>query len=224
MKILLAEDEKDLSRALVAVMTHKGYEVDPVYDGQEAVEHASAGSYDCMVFDIMMPRKDGITALKELREAGDTTPVLMLTAKAELDDRVAGLDAGADDYLAKPFAMTELLARIRSLLRRAEGYTPREMKFAGITLDIQQLELRAENAVRLGGKEAKLMEMFMRNAEKEITTEEIFQHVWKDEPEADPGIVWVYVSFLKSKLMSIQGGVEILGEPGESFRLVKAEG
>ncbi len=219
MKILLAEDEKDLSRALVAVLSHKGYEVDPVYDGQEAVEHASAGNYDCMVFDIMMPRKDGITALKELRAAGDNTPVLMLTAKAEIDDRVAGLDAGADDYLAKPFAMTELLARIRSILRRAEGYTPKEFSFGGITLDTQQLELRAENAVRLGNKEAQMMELFMKNAGKELTTEELFQHVWKDEPEADPGIVWVYVSFLKSKIQSIQGKVEIEGNPGGSYRM-----
>jgi len=219
MKILLAEDEKDLSRALVAVLSHNGYEVDPVYDGQEAVEHASVGNYDCMVFDIMMPRKDGITALKELRAAGDNTPVLMLTAKAEIDDRVAGLDAGADDYLAKPFAMTELLARIRSILRRVDGYTPKELCFGGITLDTQQLELRAENAVRLGNKEAQMMELFMKNAGKELTTEELFQHVWKDEPEADPGIVWVYVSFLKSKIQSIQGKVEIEGNPGGSYRM-----
>ena len=118
MRLLLAEDEKEMSAALVAILTHSGYEVDAVYDGQAAVDKALSQSYDCMIFDIMMPKKDGVQALKEIREKGNMTPVIMLTAKAEIDDRITGLDAGADDYLTKPFAMGELLARLRSLTRR----------------------------------------------------------------------------------------------------------
>ena len=219
MEILLAEDEKDLSRALVAVLQHNGYTVDAVYDGEAAVEAARAGAYDCMIFDIMMPKMDGITALGHIREAGDTTPVLFLTAKAEMDDKVTGLDAGADDYLTKPFAMVELLARIRSLTRRKSDYTPKKLTFGSVTLDVSGQELVSENSVRLAGMEASLMEFFMKNTNKSLSTEEIYSHVWNEE-EAGPDIVWIYISYLRNKLRSIAADIEIRGEKDGEFMLV----
>lgn len=218
MNILLAEDEKDLSRALVAVLEHNGYKVTPVYDGEAAVEEAKAGVFDCMVFDIMMPKMDGITALGIIRDSGDMTPVLLLTAKAEMDDKVAGLDAGADDYLTKPFVMVELLARIRSLTRRSGVYSPKKLSFGSVTLDISGQELFSENSVRLAGMEASLMEFFMMNPEKSFTTEEIYSHVWK---ESDDGIdvVWIYISYLRNKLRSIAADIDIKGEKNGSFVL-----
>jgi len=218
MNILLAEDEKDLSRALVAVLEHNGYKVDAVYDGEAAVDVAKKGAYDCMVFDIMMPKMDGITALTILRDSGDTTPVLLLTAKSEMNDKVTGLDAGADDYLTKPFVMVELLARIRSLTRRSGEYTPKKLSFGSVTLDISGQELVSENSVRLAGMEANLMEFLMLNPNKSFTTEEIYAHVWKDAQE-DINVVWIYISYLRNKLRSIAADVCINGEKGGSFIL-----
>ena len=163
MKLLLAEDEKDMAAALVAVLEHSGYEVDAVRDGRAALALAHKGAYACMVFDVMMPVMDGVTALKELRAAGDTTPVLLLTAKAEVGDRIEGLDAGADDYLPKPFAMGELLARLRSLTRRAEVYASAELSLGSVTLDVGKQELAAKSAVRLASKETQLMQLWMMN-------------------------------------------------------------
>ena len=221
MKILLAEDEKEMSRAVTAVLSANGYEVDAVYDGQEAVDHATKNMYDAMIFDIMMPKMDGIEALKRIRSAGDVTPVIFLTAKSELDDRVDGLDAGADDYLTKPFALKELLARVRSMTRRRGDYMSRSLSYGSVTLRLDEGELAADNAVRLAAKEARLMELFMRSPEKEFTTEEIFAHVWKDEPEQSRDIVWVYVSYLRTKLKSIYADVIIQGEQGGSFSIIR---
>ncbi|MBO4864567.1 MAG: response regulator transcription factor [Eubacterium sp.] len=219
MNILLAEDEKDLSRALVAVLEHSGYTVTPVYDGEAAVDEAKRNAFSCMIFDIMMPKLDGVSALKMIRESGDTTPALFLTAKAEMDDKVSGLDAGADDYLTKPFAMVELLARVRSLTRRGGEYTPKKLSFGSVTLDVTGQELVSENSVRLAGMEASLMEFFMMNPGKSFTTEEIYSHVWKDD-EAGKDVVWVYISYLRNKLRSISGDISIEGEKDGSFSLV----
>ncbi|MEE3392463.1 MAG: response regulator transcription factor [Lachnospiraceae bacterium] len=224
MKLLLAEDEKDLSNALTAVLTHKGYDVDPVYDGEEAVEKAHSGNYDGMIFDIMMPKKDGVTALKEIRDSGDLTPVLLLTAKSEVDDRINGLDAGADDYLTKPFAMGELLARIRSMTRRSGNkYSSKELELGKVRLNTGEQELSSENSIRLARKETLLMEYFMLNPGREITSEEILGHVWKDEPEADNKTVLLYVSYLRSKLQAIAADLTIAGEEGGSFSLIQNE-
>ncbi len=219
MRILLAEDEVQMSRAVTAVLKHSGYEVDFVYDGEAAVELASKNAYDCMIFDIMMPKKDGITALKEIRKAGNVTPVIMLTAKAETDDRVEGLDAGADDYLTKPFAMKELLARIRSILRRAGAFTPRQLKLGDLSLDTEKNEISCVNSIRLSQKESRLMEFLMLNAKKEFSTEELFRHIWDDDPDADSGIVWIYISYLKQKLSAISSKVRLEGEEDGSFVL-----
>lgn len=219
MKLLLAEDEPDLSRALVAVLSHAGYEIDAVYDGEAAVQKAAAVPYDCMIFDIMMPKMDGIEALRVLRSRGNVTPVIMLTAKAEIDDRITGLDAGADDYLTKPFAMGELLARIRSLTRRSESYTPKQLRLGDVTLNTDEQELSSHNSIRLAGKETKMMEFFMLNAGKELTTQELLDHIWSDNTDKDPEIVWVYVCYLRNKLQAIRADIEITGEHGGTYAL-----
>lgn len=223
MKVLLAEDEKAMSMALVAVLEHSGYEVDAVYDGMAAVEKGRSNTYDCMIFDIMMPKLDGIGALKQLRNSGDTTPVIMLTAKAEVDDRITGLDAGADDYLTKPFAMAELLARIRSMTRRSTAFTPSKLAAGNVELDVEEQELSCKNAIRLASKETKLMKFFMLNMGKSLSTEAIFSHVWKDEEDVTEDIVWIYVSYLREKLTAIQADVEIIGEKNGSFFLQTKE-
>lgn len=221
MKLLLAEDEREMQYALVTVLKHYDYEVDSAYDGEQALELAKSGSYDCMILDIMMPKKNGIELLKEIRAAGDVTPVIMLTAKAEVDDRIEGLDAGADDYLTKPFAVKELLARVRSLTRRNESYTPKTLQFSNLTLHMGQQELVARNSIRLATKESKLLELFLLNPGKELSTEDIYKHVWADEEEGEIGLVWIYISYLRSKLLSVDADAEIHGEEGGSFCLME---
>jgi len=218
-KILLAEDEKAMSMAVQAILTHQGHEVDLAANGQEAVDKASKNLYDCMVFDIMMPVKDGITALEEIRATGDTTPVIMLTAKAEVDDKILGLDAGADDYLTKPFAMGELLARIRSLTRRQSEFNPEKLTAGSVTLNCGEGELSSRSAVRLSPKETQLMRYLMVHAGKPCPTQQLLEHVWQEEKQEDPGIVWIYISYLREKLKAIGGNLKIDGSQGGSFTL-----
>ncbi len=219
-KILLAEDEKELQKAEVTVLQISGYEVDAVNNGKEAVEAAKTNIYDCIILDIMMPVMDGIEALTAIRASGNVTPVILLTAKSEVDDRITGLDAGADDYLTKPFAMKELLARIRSMTRRNETYTPSTLSIGNVTLNVDQQEIAVENAIRLASKESKLMAFLILNAGKEISTQEIFNHVWQGDPEADLDIVWIYISYLRKKLESIDANIFIEGERNQSFTLI----
>lgn len=221
MKILVAEDEPQLLRVLTVAMQRAGYEVDPVDNGQKAVEHAQENSYDVIMLDIMMPVMDGITALKKIRESGDKTYVLMLTAKAEVDDRVTGLDSGTDDYITKPFSLKELLARLRSKERREDDFTPNELELGDVTLNVSKQELVSHNSIRLNGTETQLMNYFLLNQNKELSTEEILNHVWKNDADADSEIVWVYVSYLRQKLQSIQSSVHIEGDKGGSYKLVK---
>ncbi|MDY6324448.1 MAG: response regulator transcription factor [Catonella sp.] len=224
MKILLAEDEIDLQRALTAVLTHSGYQVDRASDGEEALALTKENVYDLGVFDIMMPKMDGITLVKNMRAAGDRTPVLFLTAKAEVDDRVIGLDAGADDYLTKPFAMGELLARIRSMERRFTKYNNKIVTLGTVSLDTESLELVSENSIRLATREAEIMQMFMLNPDKEFSTKEILDRFFTDEADADENAVWLYISYLRKKLVSIAADLTIEGEKGGSFKLIETEG
>ncbi|GBG04435.1 response regulator transcription factor [Lactobacillus rodentium] len=221
MKILVAEDEPQLSRVLVAAMTNAGYEVDPVFNGKDAVAKARQNTYDIIMLDIMMPVMDGITALKKIRESGDKTYILMLTAKAEVDDRVTGLDSGADDYLTKPFSLKELLARLRSKVRRDDTFTPKELAFGDVTLNVEDQELESKNSIRLNSKETQLMNYLLLNQNKQISVQEIFNHVWKNETDVEEGIVWVYISYLRQKLTSIQSQVRIEGDQETGFTLIK---
>lgn len=200
MNILLAEDEKQLSRALVTAMQATGYHVDPAYNGQEAVDLAGQRAYDVIILDIMMPKLNGIEALKQLRQTGNKTYVIMLTAMAEIDDKVTGLDAGADDYLTKPFSLKELLARLRSLERRSEDYQEDVLNFADITLDNDEQRLESHNSISLSGKETKLLAYLMKNPGKAIESSILLDQGWDKDDEADETDLWIYISYLRQKL------------------------
>lgn len=222
MKILLAEDTRDMNYVLTAALTHEGYDVDSAFDGEEALDFVRTNGYDAMVLDIMMPKKDGLQVLKELREENIVTPVLLLTAKAEVDDRVNGLDAGADDYLTKPFAMKELLARVRAMTRRKTEYAAKKLQYGDFSLDDEKFELSCENSVRLSVKEFELLQALILNQNHEVSTQYLLEHVWDGAEEAGPDTVWLYISYLRGKLRSVASNVEIEGERGSSFRLTEA--
>jgi DNA-binding response OmpR family regulator len=219
MRLLLAEDTVDLSRAEVAVLSHEGYDVDPAYDGEQALEMIQAGAYDGVILDIMMPKKDGLEVLTEMRKRGITSPVLLLTAKAEVDDRVTGLDLGADDYLTKPFAMKELLARVRSMTRRKTDYSAKELSIGDVRLNSDSFELVSENTVRLSIKEFELMQALILNSDRPLATDYLISRIWATEPDANADTVWLYISYLRNKLESIDSRVRITGERGGSFTL-----
>lgn len=219
MNILLAEDEKQLSRALVTAMQATGYHVDPAYNGQEAVDLAGQRAYDVIILDIMMPKLNGIKALKQLRQTGNKTYVIMLTAMAEIDDKVTGLDAGADDYLTKPFSLKELLARLRSLERRSEDYQEDVLNFADITLDNDEQRLESHNSISLSGKETKLLAYLMKNPGKAIESSILLDQGWDKDDEADETDLWIYISYLRQKLQAVNAHVTIVGEKGGPFTL-----
>lgn len=219
MKILLAEDEKQLSRVLIMAMKSVGYDVDPVSNGQEAVEHAQANAYDVMIFDIMMPVKTGLEALKEIRATGDRTYVIMLTAMAEIDDKVTGLDAGADDYLTKPFSLKELLARLRSLERRTEEYDSDVLAFGDLKVDQSEQRLASHNSMSLSGKETRLLSYFILNADKELSTQQLLNQAWDRDENADAEDVWIYISYLRQKLQAVGSSTIIDGQKGGPYQL-----
>ena len=219
MKVLFAEDTKDLNRAVTKVLEMEKYEVESVFDGQEAIEKIDGNAYDLIITDIMMPKKDGMEVLAHIRGRHITTPVILLTAKADIDDRVAGLDAGADDYLPKPFAIKELLARIRSVCRRYEITEKKEFSFEDVTLDAETLALAAKNSVRLSIKEFELMQTLMTEEGKGLNEEAIIGRVWKNDEKANKDTVWLYVSYLKGKLASVGSKVTIEGGRGGEYAL-----
>ena len=222
MKILITEDTRDMNRALTVLLEHNGYDVDSAYDGEEAEELIMHNGYDAIVLDIMMPKKDGIEVLKDIRAKNIITPVLMLTAKVEIDDRVAGLDAGADDYLTKPFAMKEFLARIRALVRRKSEYSATDLSFEDIKLDANEFSLTCENSVRLSVKEFELLQTLMLNAEKALNTNYLLTHVWKDTPDANEEVVKLYTMYLKGKLRAVASSLTIKGDNETGYRLEQA--
>lgn len=219
MKILLAEDTKDLSYAVSVLLTREGYEVDAVYDGQEALNNILTNGYDAVILDIMMPKMDGISVLTEMRSRHIVTPVMLLTAKADIDDRVAGLDAGADDYLPKPFAMKELLARVRAMLRRGTDYSSDMLTYNDLKLNGTDLTLSSNNTVRLSLKEYELMRELMQNPDTPLSTSWLIEKVWKNESDCGEDTVWLYISYLKNKLRAIVSPVSIMGDKGGEFTL-----
>ena len=219
MKILLAEDEPQLQHVLVTAMQSVGYQVDAVNNGKSAVQAAKENIYDVMIFDVMMPEMTGIEAMKEIRKTGDSTHVIILTAMSEIDDKVTGLDAGADDYMTKPFSLKELLARLRSKERREDDYNHKLVEYGSVKLDTEQQELVSHNSIRLPSKETELMKLFMLNADKKLSTTEIRQKIWGTEENDE--IVWIYVSYLRGKLASINADIQIIGEKDGEFCLTK---
>ncbi len=224
MKLLLAEDEAELSKALCTILKHNNYTVDAAFNGRDAEALSLTGNYDGIILDIMMPEKDGISVLKDIRDAGISTPVLILTAKGELEDKINGLDAGADDYLSKPFQMGELLARIRAMTRRKSDFAPGVLSYENITLDRAAYKLVCgENELRLGNKEFQMMEMLMSNPGRLISTEVFMEKIWGNDSEAEINVVWVYISYLRKKLSSIGAAVEIKASRGVGYTLTPKE-
>lgn len=219
MRLLVADDTRDLNRALQAILEQNGYEVVPAYDGQEALDLVMSQSFDAIILDIMMPRMDGLAALAEMRRRGVVAPVLLLTAKAQVDDRVAGLDAGADDYLPKPFAMRELLARVRAMTKRRSDYSSRDLSYADLRLRADSFELSAENTVRLSVKEMELLQLFVLNADRPLGPGFILGRVWEGEDEADEDTLALYVSYLRAKLASVASKATIVRDEDGSYRL-----
>ena len=200
MRILLAEDERSLSRAVTALLERNHYAVDVVYDGAEALDYLEGGNYDALILDIMMPKVDGLEVLRRLRERGNAIPVLMLTAKGEVEDKVLGLDSGANDYLTKPFATAELLARLRAMTRQSVQLSSRLTTF----------ELSSPHgSFRLANKEHQMMELFLRNPRQIIPTERFLERIWGYDSEVEVSVVWVYISYLRKKLAALQADVEI---------------
>lgn len=223
MKLLLAEDTKDLNRVITAMLEHEGYSVDSALDGQEAETLLAENGYDGAILDIMMPKKSGIDVLRDMRRDNITTPVLLLTAKAEVDDRVAGLDAGADDYLTKPFAMKELLARVRAMTRRKREYSGDDLHFGDVRLNSSSFELSSENSVRLSVKEFELLQTLILHAGRPLTTAYLLETVWADTEGANEDTVFLYIQYLRGKLSAIASSVTIEGEKGGSFVLQSGE-
>lgn len=210
MRILLCEDEPELSNALFAILKGNNYSVDAVYNGLDAVAYIESKIYDAVILDIMMPKLDGISVLKEIRSKGNNVPVIMLTAKSEIDDKVKGLDLGADDYLTKPFETKELLARLRSITRRQSNILDNILSFGDINLNTSTFELvKGENSIKLIGKEYQILEMLMRNPSKLISVENFMDKIWGYDSDADTNVVWVFISNLRKKLASLNSNVQI---------------
>ena len=220
MRLLYAEDEKSLAKAVSTILIRNNYSVDVVYDGLSALDYLATENYDGVILDVMMPKLDGIQVLKRMRENGDRTPVLLLTAKSEIDDRVSGLDSGANDYLTKPFDMKELLARIRAMTRIQSVQTDKTLTCGKVTLDCSSYDLTGPGgSCKLAGKEFQMMEMLMRNPRKLISTEHFMDRVWGYDSEAELNTVWVYISMLRKKLKAIDADIEIKAQRGAGYYL-----
>lgn len=220
MKLLYAEDEPALSEAVVDYLTYHKYIVDAVYDGAEAYDYAISGDYDGIILDIMMPKRDGLEVLSALRRNGCRTPVLLLTAKTQVEDRVHGLDAGADDYLPKPFDMGELIARIRAMLRRREEYHPDLVCFGDLTLNMQSGEIRVgDMSFQLSKQEYRLMEQLMLNHTMYLSTEDLLAKAWGYNTETDINSVWLYISYLRKRLSAMNSKVEIASKRNIGYKL-----
>lgn len=210
MRLLLAEDERALSKALATILERSNYSVDTVYDGEAALEYLAADNYDGVILDIMMPKKDGITVLKELRSRGSKIPVLILTAKSEVDDKVLGLDSGANDYLTKPFHSRELLARIRAMTRAQSRQTSSVLQMGNITLDQRTYELSSPTgSFRLANREFQILELLMQNPGNLISAERLMEKIWGYDSETEISVVWVYISYLRKKLSALGANIQI---------------
>ena len=219
MRILLAEDEKALSRALVKIFVANNYSIDAVYDGQEAMDYLDAGNYDVAVLDIMMPKADGIEVLRHLRESGSELPVLMLTAKSEVEDKVLGLDSGANYYLTKPFEAKELLAAVRAITRPSSSAVS-TLKYGNLTLDRSSFELSTpEASVKLANKEYQMMELLMAHPGNIVSIDTFMDHIWGYDTDTESNVVWVYISYLRKKLDSVKSDVSIKANRNVGYSL-----
>ncbi|MDY3985748.1 response regulator transcription factor [Dysosmobacter sp.] len=220
MRILLAEDERSLSRAVIALLEKNNYSTDAVYDGEEALAYLAAENYDAVILDIMMPKMDGLTVLRKLREGGSHIPVLLLTARSEVEDKVLGLDTGANDYLTKPFATAELLARIRAMTRSQTTQTCSRLTFGNITLDQTTFELSSPGgSFRLANKEYQMIELLLRNPGQLIPTERFLEKIWGYDSDVELNVVWVYISYLRKKLSALHANIQIKATRNTGYSL-----
>ena len=225
MKLLYAEDEAAMSEAVVDILTYHKYAVDAVYDGEEALAYAHAEQYDGIILDIMMPKLDGLEVLRQLRKEGLRTPVLLLTAKGEVEDRIEGLDMGADDYLPKPFVMGELLARIRAMLRRREEFTPEILTCGDVSLNLRSYELSGNGqSFVLPKLEYRLMELLMLNQGMYLSSGDLLVRVWGYDTDAEIGIVWVYISYLRKRLAALGSYVTVRARRNIGYMLDAGNG
>lgn len=221
MRILIAEDEKALSDVLVKILKRNNYSVDAVYNGEDAVDYLDAENYDCAILDVMMPKKDGFEVLKSIREKGNDIPVLMLTAKTEIDDKVKGLDYGADDYLTKPFVAKELVARIRAITRRQKVITDSIISFGNITLNRTNFELKSKSGFyTLANKEFQMIETLLTANNQVVTSDNLLDKIWGYDSDTDSSIVWVYISYLRKKLTALNANVLIKAKRGVGYYVV----
>lgn len=220
MRLLLAEDEKSLSKAVKVLLEKNNYSVDTVYNGGDALSYLESGNYDGAILDIMMPGMDGISVLKKLRAKGSLIPVLILTAKSEIDDKVSGLDSGANDYLTKPFNTKELLARIRAMTRVQTMQTDSRLQFGNITLNRATFEMSSPTGnFRLANREFQMMEMFLSNPRHLISTERFLEKIWGYDTEVEANVVWVYISYLRKKLSALHADIRIESSRNVGFAL-----
>ena len=219
MRILLAEDERSLARALVRILEKNNSAADAVFNGEDALAYLETGGYDAAILDIMMPKMDGITVLKTLRQQGNPIPVIMLTAKAEVDDKVLGLDSGANDYLTKPFDTRELLARLRAVTRN-QNTADTKLRLGNIALDRASFELSSPSgSFRLTSKEFQMMEMLMDNPRRLIPTERFMEKIWGLDSDAEINVVWVYISYLRKKLSALDADIQIKSARNAGYSL-----
>ena len=224
MRLLLCEDERSLSRAVEAILRKNNYSVDAVYDGRDALDYIVNGNYDGVILDIMMPIMDGIEVLKNVRGRGITTPILLLTAKSEIEDKVYGLDSGADDYLTKPFDTRELLARIRARTRGGSVRADTSLRFGNITLDLASYELSSPSgSYKLANKEFQMMEMLMNNPKKLMSTETFMEKIWGYDSDSELSVVWVYISYLRKKLTALGANISIKAHRNAGYYLEELE-
>lgn len=220
MRLLLAEDEAALSKALTAILERNNYSVDSVCDGQAALEYLESDNYDGVILDIMMPKIDGITVLRKLRQKGSLVPVLLLTAKSEVDDKVLGLDVGANDYLTKPFHSRELLARIRAMTRTQTAHPDSQLQMGNVVLNRASFELSTPSgSYRLANKEFQMMEMLMSNPKCLISSERFMEKIWGYDSEAEINVVWVYISYLRKKLAALHATIHIKASRNAGYSL-----
>lgn len=220
MRLLLAEDERELSEALTAIFEHNHYEVDAVYNGTDALDYILVGDYDGVVLDVMMPGMDGFEVLKKVREQKNDVPILMLTAKADIDDRVFGLDNGADDYLGKPFAAKELLARVRAITRRKTEALATKISVGNVELDEASGILTGpKEEIRLPNKEFQMLEMLMNNPKQIISADRFLEKIWGYDTDSDVNVVWVMISYLRKKLTKSGANVQIKAVRNQGYTL-----
>ncbi len=222
MRLLIADDDKDIAKALTALFEHNNYSVDVVHNGNDAYDYCMEGNYDGVILDIMMPGMSGLEVLRALRGVSYTTPILLLSAKGETEDKVNGLDAGADDYLPKPFAATELLARVRAMLRRKENYQNEVLTFENMNLDLSTFELSyKKNSLRLVSREFQMLQLLMHSPGTIITTDQFMEKIWGWDSDVEVSIVWVYISNLRKKIEKLKAPVTIKAVRGVGYCLTK---